>query len=85
MKQKENAPFLLGVLICFAVAEAAVLLERLIPGDILGALIISLFMGTGIRCSWFGVWTYKSFQNYRECIDTATMRWYNSCNFITNR
>ena len=56
MKQKENVLFLLGVLICFAVAGAAVLLERLIPGDILGASIIALFMGTIINSFFHPKW-----------------------------
>ncbi len=56
MKQKENVLFLLGVLICFAVAGAAVLLEKLIPGDILGASIIALFMGTIINSFFHPKW-----------------------------
>ena len=56
MKQKENALFLLGVLVCFAVAGAAVLLERLIPGDILGASIVALFMGTIINSFFHPKW-----------------------------
>ena len=56
MKHKENALFLLGVLICFAVAGAAVLLEKLIPGDVLGASIIALFMGTIINSFFHPKW-----------------------------
>ena len=42
-KTKEQALFILGILICFAVAAASVVLEGLIPGDVLGA---SLSVGT---------------------------------------
>ena len=43
--------FILGIIICFVVAAASVLLERLIPGELLGASIIALFMGTIINSS----------------------------------
>ena len=55
-KTKENALFLLGVLICFAVAAVAVLLEELIPGQLLGASIIALFMGTIINSFFHPKW-----------------------------
>ena len=45
-KYKEQGQFALGVLICFAVAAVAVVLEELIPGGMLGASIIALFLGT---------------------------------------
>ena len=45
-KTKERLLFLLGVAICFVVAGLSVLLEKLIPGELLGASIIALFMGT---------------------------------------
>lgn len=35
--------FILGVAVCFAVSALAVLIECLIPGDLLGASIIALF------------------------------------------
>ena len=40
--RKEQGLFLLGIFICFAVAAVAVLLEELIPGQLLGASIIAL-------------------------------------------
>lgn len=66
-KTKERLRFLLGVAICFAVAALSVLLEKLIPGELLGASIVALFLGTiinsfsirhGSSRRWlsFGVW-----------------------------
>ena len=48
--------FVLGLLICFAVAAASVVLEGLIPGDVLGASIIALFMGTIINSFFHPAW-----------------------------
>ena len=48
-KLKERALFILGIAICFAVAGLSVLIEYLVPGDLLGASIIALFMGTIIN------------------------------------
>ncbi|MBR4864932.1 MAG: putative sulfate exporter family transporter [Oscillospiraceae bacterium] len=48
--------FALGLLICFSVAALAVLLERLIPGELLGASIIALFMGTIINSFFHPKW-----------------------------
>ena len=48
-KIKERATLSLGIAICFAVAGLSVLVERLIPGELLGASIIALFMGTIIN------------------------------------
>ena len=56
MKTKERGLFLLGVLICFSVAAVAVLLEELIPGGLLGASIIALFMGTIINSFFHPKW-----------------------------
>ena len=42
--------------ICFSVAAVSVLLERLIPGDVLGASIIALFMGTIINSFFHPSW-----------------------------
>ena len=39
---KKRGEFLLGVLICFALAGISMLLEELIPGGLLGASIIEL-------------------------------------------
>ena len=48
-KQKNRWLFLAGLAICFGVAGFAVGLEKLIPGDLLGASIIALFTGTIIN------------------------------------
>ncbi len=55
-KAKKHGLFILGVAICFAVAGAAVGLEHLIPGDLLGASIIALFMGTIINSFFHPTW-----------------------------
>ena len=55
-KLKENGLFLLGIVICFAVAALSVLLEELIPGGLLGASIIALFMGTIINSFFHPKW-----------------------------
>ena len=55
-KTKERLLFLLGIAICFAVAGLSVLLEKLIPGELLGASIIALFMGTIINSFFHPVW-----------------------------
>lgn len=52
-KTKERLLFLPGVTICLAVAGLSVLLEELIPGGLLGASIIALFMGTIINSFYF--------------------------------
>ncbi|MBR3692567.1 MAG: putative sulfate exporter family transporter [Clostridia bacterium] len=48
--------FALGVAVCFAVAAAAMALEWLIPGDVLGASIIALFLGTAINSFFHPAW-----------------------------
>ena len=55
-KTKERLLFLLGVAICFVVAGLSVLLEKLIPGELLGASIIALFMGTIINSFFHPKW-----------------------------
>ena len=55
-KPKERGLFLLGVAICFAVAGLSVLLENIIPGGLLGASIIALFMGTIINSFFHPAW-----------------------------
>lgn len=55
-KTKESLLFVSGVAICFGVAAVSVLLERLIPGGILGASIIALFMGTIINSFFHPAW-----------------------------
>ena len=57
---KKQALFILGLVICFAVAAASVLLERLIPGELLGASIIALFMGTIINSFFHPAWIKPS-------------------------
>ena len=55
-KTKERGLFILGVAICLAVAGVSVLLEELIPGGLLGASIIALFMGTIINSFFHPKW-----------------------------
>ena len=55
-KAKERGLFILGVAICFAVAGLSILVEKLIPGDLLGASIIALFMGTIINSFFHPTW-----------------------------
>ena len=55
-KNRERLLFLLGVAICFCVAGVSVFLEDLIPGGILGASIIALFMGTIINSFFHPDW-----------------------------
>ena len=55
-KTKERLLYLLGVAICFAVAGISVFLEELIPGGLLGAAIIALFMGTIINSFFHPAW-----------------------------
>ena len=55
-KHKEQGQFALGVLICFAVAAVAVVLEELIPGGMLGASIIALFLGTILNSFFHPKW-----------------------------
>lgn len=56
VKTKERGLFILGLVICFAVAGLSVLLENLIPGGLLGASIIALFMGTIINSFFHPAW-----------------------------
>ncbi len=55
-KTKDRLLFILGVVICFAVAALSVLAEKLIPGELLGASIIALFMGTIINSFFHPKW-----------------------------
>ena len=55
-KMKERLSFVLGLVICFAVAGVSVLAEGLIPGDMLGASIIALFLGTIINSFFHPKW-----------------------------
>ncbi len=55
-KAKKHSMFILGVAICFAVAGLSVFVEKLIPGELLGASIIALFMGTIINSFFHPTW-----------------------------
>ncbi len=55
-KAKERGLFILGIAICFAVAALSVFVEKLIPGELLGASIIALFMGTIINSFFHPDW-----------------------------
>ena len=55
-KINERGMFVLGVAICFAVAGLSVLVENMVPGDLLGASIIALFMGTIINRFFHPAW-----------------------------
>lgn len=56
MLTKERLMFLLGIAICFGVAGISVFIEKLIPGEILGASIIALFLGTIINSFFHPAW-----------------------------
>ena len=64
LKMKERVVFVLGITICFAVAALSVLIEKLIPGDILGASIVALYsiMGRllGMSDIAYGIWAGTS-------------------------
>ena len=53
---RKHGMFILGVAICVAVAALSVMLERLIPGEVLGASIIALFVGTIINSFFHPAW-----------------------------
>ena len=55
-KTKKCGLFILGVAICFAVAGLSIFVEKLIPGELLGASIVALFMGTIINSFFHPVW-----------------------------
>ena len=55
-RTKKRGAFILGIAICFAVATLSILIERLIPGGLLGASIIALFMGTIINSFFHPKW-----------------------------
>lgn len=55
-KTKGRLLFVMGLILCFAVAGLSVLLEELIPGGLLGASIIALFMGTIINSFFHPAW-----------------------------
>ena len=53
---KKRGLFVAGIAICVAVAIVAIMLEKVIPGDILGSSIIALFMGTIINSFFHPDW-----------------------------
>jgi len=55
-KVKDNCMFIIGIAVCFAVAGVSVLIEKIIPGDLLGASIIALFLGTIINSFFHPNW-----------------------------
>ena len=55
-KSKNGYMFILGVAICVVVSVLAIMIEKLIPGDILGASIIALFLGTIINSFFHPDW-----------------------------
>ena len=59
-KLKKYGIFWGGVAICFGVAGVSVLLEELIPGGLLGASIIALFLGTIINSFFHPAWIKPS-------------------------
>lgn len=57
---QNRSRLILGIAICFAVAGLSVLIEHLIPGDLLGSSIIALFMGTIINSFFHPDWIKPS-------------------------
>ena len=54
--KKDTLYLILGIAICFTVAGLSILIEKLIPGELLGASIIALFMGTIINSFFHPAW-----------------------------
>ena len=59
-KIKDYGLFILGIIICAAVAVFSVELEKIIPGELLGASIIALFAGTIINSFFHPRWIKSS-------------------------
>ncbi|MBE7038817.1 MAG: putative sulfate exporter family transporter [Ruminococcaceae bacterium] len=59
-KTKKTGMFILGIAICMAVAVLSIMLEKLIPGEMLGSSIIALFMGTIINSFFHPAWIKPS-------------------------
>lgn len=55
-KLKKQGIFILGIAICVGVAILSIMLEHLIPGELLGSSIIALFMGTIINSFFHPDW-----------------------------
>ncbi len=56
LKIKDRYMFIFGVAICFGIAGLSVFLEKIIPGGLLGASIIALFLGTIINSFFHPSW-----------------------------
>ena len=57
---KSSGKFILGIAVCFTVAGLSILIEYLIPGELLGASIIALFLGTIINSFFHPIWMKPS-------------------------
>lgn len=53
---RKRGMFLLGIAVCAVVAVASVMLEKALPGDLLGSSIIALFLGTIINSFFHPDW-----------------------------
>ncbi len=53
---KKRGAFILGIAICFSVAAFSIFVEKLIPGELLGASIVALFTGTIINSFFHPTW-----------------------------
>ena len=58
--KRDRVMFMLGLVICFGVAAFSVVVERLVPGELLGAAIIALFTGTIINTFFHPDWMKAS-------------------------
>ena len=55
-KTEKQVMFIVGIIICVIVASLSVMIEHLIPGELLGSSIIALFMGTIINSFFHPDW-----------------------------
>lgn len=55
-KMKKRGMFILGVAICMALATISIIIEKLIPGEILGSSIVALFAGTIVNSFFHPDW-----------------------------
>ena len=53
---KKRGMFILGVAICMALATISIIIEKLIPGEILGSSIVALFAGTIVNSFFHPDW-----------------------------
>ena len=78
-KAKKQGLFILGIVICFIIAAVSVLLERAIPGGLLGASIIALFMGTIINSFFHPRWIEPALKfTSKKILNLAESRTYSS-------